>query len=60
MVELSGFGPWGKSAPSLSAVASFDAEMLGNDVAVTWPGGARTVTRFTRSYPIPGTDGSGL
>lgn len=48
MVELSGFGPWGGSAPGLSAAASFDAEMRGNDVAVMWPDGTRTVTRITR------------
>jgi len=52
MVELSGVGPWGGSAPGLSAVASFDAEMQGHDVAVRWPDGTRSVTRVTQ--PIPG------
>ncbi len=59
MVELSGFGPWGGSAPGLAAVASFDAEFQGNEVAVTWPDGVRTVTQFTRRYPIPASDGGG-
>ncbi len=59
MVELSGTRPGRGSAPSLPAAASFDAEMRGNDVAVTWPDSTRTVTRFTRSCPIPGSDGSG-
>jgi hypothetical protein len=59
MVELSGFAPWGGSAPGLPKAASFDAEMQGNEVAVTWPDGFRTVTGFTRSGPIPSSDGEG-
>ena len=59
MVELSGSRPRGGSVPGLAAVASFDAEMHGNDVAVTWPDGTRTVTRFTGSHPISGLSGSG-
>ena len=53
MVELSGLGPWGGSAPGLPTAASFDAEMQGNEVTVTWPDGFRTVTGFTRSRPTP-------
>jgi hypothetical protein len=59
MVELAGFGPWGGDAPGLPEAASFDADMHGNDVAVTWPDGKLTVTRFTRMYPIPVSAGSG-
>jgi hypothetical protein len=59
MVELSGYGPWAGSSPDLLPVASFDAEFQGNEVAVTWPDGTRTVTRFTRRYPIPASDGGG-
>jgi hypothetical protein len=59
MVELSGLKPWGGTVPDLSTVASFAAEVQGNDVAVAWPDGSRTVTRLPRSLPIPGSDGSG-
>ena len=59
LVELSGSRPGDRSVSGLSAVASFDAEIEGNDVAVTWPDGTSTVTRFTRRYPIPGLSGGG-
>ncbi len=59
MVELSGLRPWGGTAPDLSTVASFDAEVRGNEVAVSWPDGVRTVTPFTRSLPAQGSDEGG-
>ena len=59
MVELSGLGQWGGSELGLPAVASFDAEVKGNDVAVTWPDGRLTVTQFTGSHPISGLPGAG-
>jgi len=59
MVELSGIGLGGGSASGVPAAASFDAEMRENEVAVTWPDGAHSVTQFTRSPPISAKDGSG-
>jgi hypothetical protein len=59
MVELSGFGPWRGSTPGLPAVASYDAEMHGNEVVVAWPDGTRTVTRFPWILPVPGNTGAG-
>ena len=48
MVELSGLALSGGAASGLPAVGSFDAELRGDNVAVTWPDGARTATRITR------------
>lgn len=59
MVELSGAGVGDVSAPSLPPVASFDADVQGNEVSVTWPDGARTVTRLAHSFPNPRSDGIG-
>jgi hypothetical protein len=56
MVELSGFDLWDTPASSLPTVASFDAQLKGNEVSVTWPDGARTVTQFTQSFPTQRSD----
>lgn len=53
MIELSGLAPRNSPHPEIPAVASFDAEVRGNAVSVTWPDGACTETLLTMDFLLP-------
>ncbi len=59
MVELSGVDVARASGHGVPEVASFDAHMNGQDVSITWPDGARTVTRLNQSLPTALSRGIG-
>ncbi len=59
MVELSGSVPWNSVTREPPQAASFDADIRGNEVTVTWPDGKRTVTLLTTTFPAPHVRGSG-
>ncbi len=59
MVELSGISIGDPPSSIPTAAASYDAEMRGNEVTVTWPDGVRTVTTLMPSFPLPESMGNG-